>query len=57
MCDTQVNMSPPTSAPTSAVIRPSSSVVVSQPVPQSGLSPDKERYLPHPANLLVHMQV
>ena len=38
MCDTQVNMSPPTTTPTSAVIRPSSSVVVSQPVPQSGLS-------------------
>ena len=38
MCDTLVNMTPPTTAPTSAVIRPSSSVVVSQPVPQSGLS-------------------
>ena len=38
VCDTQVNMTPPTSAPTSAVIRPSLSVVVSQPVPQSGLS-------------------
>ena len=44
MCDTQVNMSPPTSAPTSAPIRPSSSVVVSQPVPQSGLSPVLTKY-------------
>ena len=44
MCDTQVNMSPPTSAPTSAVIRPSSLVVVSQPVPQSGLSPVLTKY-------------
>ena len=41
MCATQVNMSPPTSAPTS---RPSSSVVVSQPVPQSGLSPVLTKY-------------
>ena len=44
VCDTQVNMSPPTSAPASAVIRPSSSVVVSQPVPQSGLSPVLAEY-------------
>ena len=44
MCDTQVNMSPPTTAPTSAVIRPSSSVAVSQPVPQSGLSPVLAKY-------------
>ena len=44
MCDTQANMSPPTSAPTSAPIRPSSSVVVSQPVPQSGLSPVLTKY-------------
>ena len=44
MCYTQVNMSPPTTAPTSAVIRPSSSVVVSQPVPQSGLSPVLAKY-------------
>ena len=44
MCDTLVNMCPPTTAPTSAVIRPSSSVVVSQPVPQSGLSPVLAEY-------------
>ena len=44
MCDTQVNMSPPTSAPTSAPVRPSSSVVVCQPVPQSGLSPVLTKY-------------
>ena len=44
MCDTQVKMSTPTTAPTSAVIRPSSSVVVSQPVPQSGLSPVLTEY-------------
>ena len=44
MCATQVNMSPPTSAPTSAPIRPSSSVVMSQPVPQSGLSPVLTKY-------------
>ena len=44
VCDTQVNMTPPTTAPTSAVIRPSSSVVVSQPVPQSGLSPVLTEY-------------
>ena len=43
MCDTQVNMSPPTIAPTSAVIRPSS-VVVSQPIPQSGLNPVLAEY-------------
>ena len=44
MCDTQVNMTPPTTAPTSAPIRPSSSVVVSQPAPQSGLSPVLAEY-------------
>ena len=44
MCGTRVNMTPPTTAPTSAVIRPSSSVVVSQPVPQSGLSPVLTEY-------------
>ena len=38
MCDTLVNMTPPTTAPTSAVIRPSSSVVV------SGLSPVLAEY-------------
>ena len=44
MCDTQMNMTPTTTAPTSAVIRLSSSVVVSQPVPQSGLSPVLAEY-------------